>query len=132
MRRLLIVLSAFMVAMLSSHHPARAQAEAVVAGVWKSDYGMVVLNVAADGAVTGHWNQPQRGVGSIFGGLYDPTGRHLTFSYSQPWNQAKGNAAFKLSLDNKTLKGRWHETSIENGKEKRSAGDWTLTRAGPR
>jgi len=104
-----------------------SQTNRSISGVWNSNYGQVTLNVDPSGAVTGFWIG-DKGRGTITGGQYDGFAV-VVFDYSQPWNNAKGKAALRLSADGRVLTGGWNEQTPD-GKGMSSPPEqaWTLTR----
>jgi hypothetical protein len=101
-----------------------------LSGHWSSKFGDVELRYCPDTALTGYWDQPQHGRGTITDGTFDPSTMQAHFSYSQPWNGAHGTADFVLSDSGiiQTLRGTWNQTD-QSGKA--SSGHWVLTRFMP-
>lgn len=64
----------------------------------------------------------------ITGGCYDPASRTLTFTYTQDWNQARGEARLALSADGLTLSGTWSQVATAGAPR---GGSWTARRSSP-
>jgi hypothetical protein len=95
-----------------------------LAGQWKSQWGPVTIQAAANDSWSGSWVQ-NGGTGVLDKGAYDLRAGTLVFSTYQPWNKAIGTAFFKLSQDGRTLEGTWN-LKRTNGSE--DHGPWSLTR----
>jgi hypothetical protein len=95
-----------------------------LAGFWKSEWGAVTIQVAANDSVSGSWVQ-KTGTGVLQKGVFDPLAGTLAFSMFQPWDNSTGTASFTLSQDGSALKGTWRLKRM-NGSE--DHGPWTLTR----
>src|ERR1051326_2151335 len=107
--------------------PAFSQTSRPINGVWNSNYGQVTLNVDSSGAVTGYWTG-DKGRGTITNGKYDGFAV-VVFEYSQPWNNAKGRAALRLSADGHVLSGGWSEQTPDGkGMSPPPEQGWTVTR----
>jgi hypothetical protein len=99
-------------------------AQAGVTETWESDWGPLTITYGG----TGSWRQSATAIGQITGSTYDPSARRLTFTYTQDWNQATGEAVVALAEDGRSMSGRWSQT-LPSGEG--SQGTWNLRRAEP-
>ncbi|MBI3180526.1 MAG: DUF2974 domain-containing protein [Myxococcales bacterium] len=96
-----------------------------VAGTWQSSWGPVTLSHPAlqgnrPAPISGSFQQPNDGTGTITGGSWNPATGRLEFEYYQPWNKMPGKATLTLSKDGKQLTGGY--------KQPNASGSWTMTR----